>query len=410
MIYILNDDFKKIEILKKYNFAQYIQKFRDIGTFTINAQLVNENKYLLDETKDYYILFDEDNEYIFGKITNVQQSGEGDNTKEIILKGQLSTFLFTMRVNKGRIVFSGKTHKLIKELIEQNITANSASERYVNINVKYDDVNYLEQMARNLMEKQITGGYLWDSISELLSQDNLGIFFNPIVEPDFVNNDGNETNIDKWELIISAGKDRTHGNKKGLKPVIFSQQMSNISTVNYKYDNESYKNVAYVAGEGEDEDRKWFEIKRDEEIKKGWKRIELWIDARDIQSEQEDVILTEEEYEELIISRANEKFSENQKEVSYEATIIQANKQYKYKEDYNIGDWCTVRDTELKKQFNAQITEVTTSIQGSNKIIDIGLSYGLIKKDPVKMIKINNVLINELQTNVKYLLNKVKNN
>ena len=76
MIYILNDDLKKIEILKKYNFAQYIQKFRDVGTFTINAQFVDENKYLLDETKEYYVLFDESGEYIFGKITEVKQSGE----------------------------------------------------------------------------------------------------------------------------------------------------------------------------------------------------------------------------------------------------------------------------------------------------------------------------------------------
>lgn len=407
MIHILNDDFKKIEILKKYNFAQYIQKFRDVGTFTINAQLVDENKYLLDETKEYYVLFDESGEYIFGKVTEVKQSGESDNTKEIIIKGNLSKFLFKIRVNKGRIVFSGKTHELINELIYQNITKEIDSERYVNIEIEYDDKKYMDSITSDLIEKQVTGGYLWDIIFELLEQDNLGLFFEPVVESKFVNNDGNETNIDRWKLKISAGKDRTHGNKLGLKPVIFSQQMSNISVANFEYKNEKERNVAYIAGEGEDENRKWFEIKRNEEIKKGWKRTELWVDARDIQSVQNDVELTEEQYEQLIVNRANEKFAENQKEILYEATIVQANKQYRYKEDYNIGDWCTVRDTELKKQFNAQITEVITSIQGSSKIIDIGLSYGLIRKDPVKLIEQNDMLIKEMQTNIKYLLNKV---
>lgn len=47
MLQILNNHFEIVDTLKKYTFAQYEDKFREIGTFQVLAQLVEENKYLL---------------------------------------------------------------------------------------------------------------------------------------------------------------------------------------------------------------------------------------------------------------------------------------------------------------------------------------------------------------------------
>ena len=65
MIKILNDDFKVIDILRKYTFVQYEECFREIGSFKINAQITETNLFLL-EKKKFYVLFDND---IFGDIT-----------------------------------------------------------------------------------------------------------------------------------------------------------------------------------------------------------------------------------------------------------------------------------------------------------------------------------------------------
>ena len=64
MIEILDKRLKKVDILRKYTFAQYSMKFRDIGTFTIDAVITEENLFLLNEEEEYSILFDGN---IFGK-------------------------------------------------------------------------------------------------------------------------------------------------------------------------------------------------------------------------------------------------------------------------------------------------------------------------------------------------------
>lgn len=400
MIYILDENLQIVDILRKYNFAQYNNRFRDIGVFKINAQLVDENIYILDETKQYYVLFDFD-EYIFGQVTKVKQSGEGDNNKEIVIEGKLSKYILTKRVINGTINYKGKTFGLVKEIIDSNIVSSSNEKRNLPIEINYDE-EYLTSVCSDVT-KQITGGYVWEEVEKLLTQDNLGI--------DFVTNiitDSNTTNIDKWYLTINAGVDRTKTNKYGNNPVIFSQQLSNIASVDYERDVEEYTNYAYVAGEGEEENRKWYEVNRTDKDVSGWNRKELWIDARDIQSESEDgTTLSETEYEKFIKERANEKFSESNVQESYEATLTENNAQYTYGVDYNLGDWCTITDINLNKELDVQITEITVTVQGTRKIIDVGFTYGLIKKDPIKQTQQNENAIQRIENNVKYVENKI---
>lgn len=402
MIYILDEKLKIVDILRKYNFAQYNNRFRDIGAFKINAQLIDENIYILDETKQYYVLFDFD-EYIFGQVTKVKQSGEGDNDKEIVIEGKLSKYILTKRVINGTINYKGKTFGLVKEIIDSNIVSSSNVKRNLPIEIIYDE-EYLTSVCSDVT-KQITGGYVWEEAEKLLTQDNLGIDFVPNIITD-----SNTTNIDKWYLTINAGVDRTKENKYGNNPVIFSQQLSNIASVDYERDVEEYTNYAYVAGEGEEENRKWYEINRTDKDASGWNRKELWIDARDVQSENKDgTILSETEYEKLIKERANEKFSESDVQESYEATLTENNAQYTYGIDYNLGDWCTVTDINLNKELDVQITEITVTVQGTRKIVDVGFTYGLIKKDPIKQTQQNTNEIQRISNNIKYIEGKVSN-
>lgn len=401
MIYVLDENLKIIDILRKYNFAQYINKFRSIGTFQINAQLVDENIYLLDETKQYYILFD-NNEYVFGQITKIKQSGEGDNNKEIIIEGKLSKYIFTKRVINGIIKYTGKTYKLIDEIVRSNVVESDNENRNLNININYDS-NVLESICSKLTDKQITGGYVWEEVEKLLLQDNLGILFTPNVTQE-----QNEQNIQSWDFVISGGVDRTKKNANN-EPVIFSQQLSNISSVNYERDVEDCTNCAYVAGEGENEQRKWYEIERDSNNKKvGWNRKELWVDARDLQSEKEDgTVLTEKQYESIINERAKQKFTENDVKETYEAIVIQENKKYVYGEHYNLGDWCTVVDLDLNKEIDVQITEITVTIQGTRKIVDAGFTYGLVRKELKDVLKQNEQNIIKNEVNIKVIDERV---
>lgn len=401
MIEILDSNLKKIALLKKYTFSQYTEKFRGIGTFKVNIRLVDENLYLLDDTKTYFILFDG---IVFGKIENIKKQSDSEYERIATISGRLANFILTKRIVNGTINYKGNTAGLVKELIESEITKNKNSNRYINIKISYEDANMIDYVTSNI-EKQITGGYLWDIIEEVLEQDKLGMFFTPIVEPTKVV-DGVETNISEWNLVITTGNYRTRSNNPyGLPIVVFSQNLSNIARTDYTLDNKEYCNVAYVAGEGMGDERYWYETYQDDgNVQKGWNRSELWIDARDIQSESSSgTTLTDEEYEELIKQRAKEKFAEANKTKSYTATLTEANKQYVYGKDYYLGDFVTVEDKELDISLDAQITEVTTSEEGNRKIVDIEFTYGTIQKDVTEQIKQNEVELYRNTNNIKYI-------
>lgn len=411
MIEILDENLKKVDILRKYTFSQYEDKFREVGTFKINARIVQDNLFLLDKTKEYYVLFDEK---VFGKVENIKRESDSEYEKTIVLSGRLGTLLFTKRVIAGTIKFQGKTAQFVKEVIYNEVVKEATSKRYVNIDIQYDNEEYLNTFCSTI-DKQVTGGYVWDSIQPALEQDKLGVYFVPIVETEHIPEGGTEpTNISKWKLTISAGKDRTKGNTQGNVPVVFSQSLSNIARTNYELESKQYCNVAYVAGEGEEEQRKWYEVYAKEEVakgvedKSGWQRNELWIDARDVQSkDKEGNELTDEEYEQLIKQRANEKFAENEKGESYTATITEANKQYTYGIDYVLGDLVTVIDDELGITVDAQVTTVTKSIEGVREIVDIDFTYGKVNRDPVDQIGNIGGIVDKNSNDIKYLENKM---
>ena len=411
MIEVLDSYFAKKDILRKYTYAQYVDCFRDVGTFEIHAQLIDENLYILDRTEQYYVLFYDGNKPIIGKIDDAKRESDEQYNTVIKLTGRLAPVLFTQRVVNGTQKFSGKTYQRVKELVTSNLIQSDKAERNVNITINLLNELIMQRKASQ-EDKQVTGGYVWDEMQSSLETDSFGIDFYPVLSTP---TGENKTNITSWALDISPGNDRRKGNTEGNTPVVFSQQLSNIERTNYERNVKDYRNVAYVAGEGEESKRKWYEVEINQNIEQkvltGWGRKELWIDARDIQSENEEgTKLTDKEYETLIVQRANEKASENTVQETYEATKTESDKRYKYGVDFFKGDWVTVEDRNLNIVVDAQITEVIHTIQGSREIVDITFSYGQINKDPIKQITNTKELAEKNDNNIKYLEKKLGNN
>jgi hypothetical protein len=418
MIYIMDENFLIIKPLKKYTFAQYKEKSRDIGTFSINARLVDENLYLLDRDKIFYVLFDDN---VVGKIEKVVKESDSEFEKTIEISGRLSLYVLTKRVFDGTFAFSGKSYEYIKSIIETYISGlQNTDERYIPINITIEDEDKLNATCTSV-DTQVTGGTLWSEISEWLETDKLCLKLVPnvsknVTATDYITNEDFETNIPSWNLIISAGTDRRK--ESGENAVILSQMLNNISRTSYQRDSESYAEIMYIAGEGESDERKWYKKVRSDITKEkhGWNRSEIFVDARDIQSSSDDEDeddLTDEEYEKLIDERANKKFEEYALTDTYESTLTESDKRYKYNKDFFLGDWCTVIDSELGKiLIDAQITEVTTSLQDSEKIIDIGVTYGTIFRDDIDTIieqtKNAVVSIEKMQHDITYLERSTK--
>lgn len=420
MIEILDGFLKKIDILRRYTIAQYIEEFRDIGNFTISVPIIDENKYLLDSSKQYYVLFETkrngEDKQLLGIVDKITKNADSDYENEYTLTGRMAQFMFQERVVKG--TFKDQTFSawwVYSLLYLQYESVNGIFNHHLPIHTQLTDFEKMQEKCAEV-SKEVTGGYAWDAIQPVLEQDNLGIIVEPIVQTETIVNK-HPTNIESFFVYVDAGVDRRKGNADGNVAVIFSQGLSNIARTTYERNTENQKNFCYIAGEGEAEERKWYEIdiNQDEKVEQNkWLgHRELWVDARDIQSEQDDKVLTDAEYEKLIKQRANEKAAEVTEQKSYEATLTEQNRQYVFGVDYNIGDWVTVIDEELGLVVDAQIVTVKHTLQGTGaqEIIDISFVYGNKEKyNIVEQISGNLTRTEYNEVNIKYLDNKRKTN
>lgn len=404
IIEVLDSNLKKIDIVRKYTFVQYTECFRDIGTFKILLRNEAENLYLLDSTEQYYFLFDSK---VLGRVDNIEKSDDSEYDKTIEVSGKLAIVIFNERIVENTFKENAPSYVYVADMIKANMIESKTSNRNVNINITYDDAVRLSHICTTAL-RQTTGGYVWETMKELFDTDSIGCFFYPNVIP--VNINSTDSNIESFEFTISAGVDRRRGNDDGNVAVVFSQSISNISRTDYKRDTEDYKNIAYIAGEGSGNERKWYMYGINEDVETklstGWGRRELWIDARDIQSQNDDGSqMSEEEYQKLLKQRAMDRAKSNTVTVEYEATLIQ-DRQYRYGVDYKLGDWVTVLDNDLGVSIDAQVISVTTSITNDRIVYDVTLSYGKTYADNVSQLKQLTKRVRELEDIVKYLESK----
>lgn len=418
MIWILDKNLKKTHLLKRYKTAQFVENAREVGEFNIDVVFCEENMYLLNSSETYYILYDQENcDYpLFGKIEKVKKENEedADYPDVIQIEGKLSLYLLQKRVINGTVKYSGDIYDVIESLVTKCYNDAERTDRNISVDIiKQIDKNiYTEQN----LDAQVTGGTLYEEIQPMFEQTRMRVNLYPQVLnvaqdlSEVYDNMTGQTNVEKFNLILSTGTDRRRNNKTGNKPIILSKSFSNIKRTDYQYEKDKEVNVAFVAGEGEEDARKWYEVKKSGNTEKAWNREELWVDARDIQSQKNDEThLTEEQYQTLIVERANEKFEENMKLETYEATMNSLDKRYVYGIDYSLGDWVTVLDGDLDVEMDAQITQVTTTVQDNNVIIDLELTTGKIKQtDEIRSLDDVKPAINSINNKIETILNQSK--
>ena len=148
---------------------------------------------------------------------------------------------------------------------------------------------------------------------------------------------------------VYAGVDRTV--QQSQRPfVLFSDEFGNLASPRYTKTAKNYKNRAYVAGEGEGDDREVVVV----DLSQGEEVRELYVDARDIQREAD---TTDEEYQALLYQRGLEQLAACVKVESFEGDGEDVDN-FRYREDWDLGDLVTVQYTRLGITMHARITEV----------------------------------------------------
>jgi len=108
----------------------------------------------------------------------------------------------------------------------------------------------------------------------------------------------------------------------------------------------------------------------------GLSRRELWVDARDLQSDADpENPLAPEEYRELLVTRGTEKLAENQLVQSFSAEVRTNNPTYEYGVDFFLGDTITVTDERLGVSVDAVVQGIERSVSRSGESMSLILGY-----------------------------------
>ena len=154
---------------------------------------------------------------------------------------------------------------------------------------------------------------------------------------------------------------------------IFSDSFYNVKNAVYDRDESECKNFAYVAGEGEGAARVIVEV--DIRSNPNEERRELYVDARDLQSTYTDDngsehTYTQAQYRQLLRQRGLEKLAEYEKvetvnsDVDPDANLV-------YMTDFDLGDLCTYRYTDVGIETTKRITEIQEVYEGSKQTLSV---------------------------------------
>lgn len=320
-IRVYNSNLDLVGIVENQTSFVWTRRYHESGEFQIYAPLTDDNIKV----------------FQLGNIVTYKGAGEGGVVEDINLK---STATERVIIVGGRFLTSYLDRRLIRPTLNFNGLVETAMRQIITNAFPLPNVVMAEPKGYDdRVEFQATYKDVLSTETKLSKTSKIGFK----MRPDFT---------DKkiyFETYKGLNKSRNQSDRPFVE---FSDRFDNLQSVERRINDQLYKTVGYVGGEGEGSERTYV-IVGDDSIT-GLDRREVFIDAKDIGSTG----LTQEEYLALLTNRGNEKMSEKILSDSYELVTIPTGN-FNYKTDYDLGDIVTV----MKKDWNVIVDMMVTEIQ-----------------------------------------------
>lgn len=351
LLYVIDKNFNTLTNISEYSYASYTEMYNGLGYFVIHTT-DNEDSNIL-RAQGYYIMLEKD---VCGVIQSINPSiNETTREKLLVVQGYLVTELLTRRCIPKSTSMTGTRGAFVNKLVNENCVNPSDTSRKLPI-----VLNPSLPSESSSEQRQVTGGSIEEAAVEILEAGELGHSVTPVIT---------SKALTGFMFNILKGSDRTIGNTSGNAPVVFSTELKNVLAGDYLYNSQDYKNTAYVAGEGEGTGRT---VRVVNPNNTGVDRYELYVDARDIQStDEEGNTLTAAQYNTALDNRGLDSLKEYIISETYEATLNQQDQKYVYKRDYYLGDKVSIKDEDLGVYLNTRITAVQTSYTENEIKVDV---------------------------------------
>lgn len=346
------------------------EKAFSAGSFSLEALLSEESRHLMEPENIIWI-----EGGTAGIIEYIQQKAD-ESGPYISVKGRLLTGILDRRILWGRYDLRGAVPDIMRGLVEDCAVNPTRGDDTAKRKIEGLVLEQGVSAGSETIRIQKTGGSLLECLEELgeTYQVAFGIRFNP--------------EIPQMEFWARPGEDRSI-HQADREPVFYSTELDDVLSSEYAYDSGGYKNTALVAGEGEGDSRTSIFVNADSSA--GLSRRELYVDARDLQSDSDpDNPLTPEEYTAVLTARGKSKLAENRLVQSFEAVVRSYHATYDYGADYQNGDTITVIDDRLGVTVDAVVHGAERSVGEHGETLTLNLGYGqptlydILKRKAVK--------------------------
>lgn len=359
LVFKINDTtFENVGEVNQYNSLIWPDKFNGYASFELWAPITDENSEYF--KKGNVLWCGGDNAAVVEIVKSVI---DDKGMKTFNVKGRTLEMLLTTRIIWGTYNATSKqASTCMYDIVSQNCINPTDAKRKIPFLELAEDGKF-----GGAIQYQKTGDEVYDALTTIASNADIGfgILFRPKEK--------------KLIFRVVQGVDRTVGQSTN-EQVVFSTDLEDILSSSYYSNNQDLKSVALVAGEDKSTGRET-QVSGDNNGV-GFSRRELYVDARDLQSEvtNEDgstTSLTPAQYASALIQRGDEKLAECRTTEVFEAQIrVFGDVQYEYGVDYQKGDKVTVMDKQLNVVVSARITEVEEDFDDEYALVlTFGYSY-----------------------------------
>lgn len=354
---VLDKNFDTIGSIPLFRTLIWIRRYDKPGCFELYAskdffELLNSGRYLYRNDADE-----------LGVIDEVNYSQDENGGRETYAKGYFAEILLYDRVIESTVTLAGNIETAMRNLVARTVISPAEDERVVE-HLRLGAISGIQ----GTLNMQTTG----DNLSEKLYEIGNAQELSHRIRYDYLTND---LVFEVWQ-----GKDRRDSQEVNSWAV-FSNSFYNIRNVVYNRNASSYKNFAYVAGAGEGTARVVITV---DLRQPGEERRELYVDARDLQQDDENGNrIPMEVYREQLMQRGREKLAGFRK-VETISIGIDPNANLVYKKDFDLGDFCTYVNTEIGLTSDQRITEIMETYEGS--AVGLSVTFGTDEASTIKQL------------------------
>lgn len=323
-IYILDKNLKRIGVIDNWVSLIWTTRYYGYGDFELYLPVTTEYLNLLKE--DYYLETTESKCVMIIEGINIKTDAENGNY--LTVSGRSVESLLDRRVICDRMnIANTSVEKIILNyLIPYNFTSpiTDAAKRKMDLIAIGEPKGFDDEITT-----QYFGDNVYEAVAELCQGYGYG-FRMPLVNG-------------KFTFELYAGKRRTRDQTLNV-PAVFSPAFENLVNTEYTHNKQEYKNVAFVAGEGEGSLRKT----AFSGSASGIDRREIFVDARDLSSEN---VSSTTYYTAMLTNRGKDKLAETGVTCEYVGEVN------------SFPDYCELGDiVEVENEFGMKATTRITEI------------------------------------------------